>query len=337
MIEIDGSFGEGGGQILRTALTLSALTKKPFRIYKIRANRPNPGLQRQHLTAVQAVKTLANAQVTGDKLGSTELTFIPKEIVEEGEFTFDVSTAGSVTLILQTILPLLLNRKIKVILKGGTDVPKSPTIDYIRLTFLNILEKIGIRAKVELVKRGHYPEGGGEVRISDVRGDLEEFSLTSQGRLLKIQGISHVSSLPSHIAERQANSAKEYLSKLNVPIEVELDVRENERSRGTGIALTAVFEHTFLGADSLGEKGKKAEIVGLEASKLLYEEITSKATADRHMGDMLMLYASLSSGEYIGSQLTTHAKTNAEIISKFLDVKISIEGEKPFHFKAKKE
>ncbi|BFH73642.1 RNA 3'-terminal phosphate cyclase [Sulfurisphaera javensis] len=338
MIEIDGSFGEGGGQILRTSLTLSALTKKPFKIYKIRANRPNPGLQRQHLTALEAVKILTNAKVKGDKLGSTEVIFEPQNIIEEGEFMFDVGTAGSVTLILQTILPLLLNRKVKVTIRGGTDVPKSPSIDYIRLTFLPLLEKIGIKVSLDLIKRGHYPEGGGEIRVSQVVGNPSRFSLLQTGKLIKIKGISHVSSLPSHIAERQAKSAKEYLqSKLNVPIDIDLDIREKEISKGSGITLTAIYENTYLGSDSLGEKGKRAETVGEEAAKLLFEEIKSNATVDKHMGDMLMLYASLFSGEYIGSILTMHAKTNAEIIKKFLNVEIEIKGEKPFFFKARKE
>lgn len=339
MIEIDGAFGEGGGQILRTSLTLSALTKKPFRIYNIRANRPKPGLQRQHLTAVNAVKILTNASVKGDKVGSQELIFEPREIVEKGSFVFDVGTAGSITLILQTILPLLLNRDIKITLKGGTDVPKSPSIDYVRLTFLPLLDKIGVKTKVELIRRGHYPEGGGEVRVYEVRGDISSFQITDQGKLLMIKGIAHVSSLPQHIAEREAKSAKDFLSKrFNEPIQIDLDIREKELSKGTGISLTAIFENTFLGSDALGEIGKRAETVGEEAAKSLYEDIITKATADRYMGDMLMLYASLAGqGEYIGAELTSHAKTNAEIISKFLNVKIQVKGNKPFHFTVKRE
>ncbi|MEM0374506.1 MAG: RNA 3'-terminal phosphate cyclase, partial [Sulfolobales archaeon] len=181
MIEIDGSFGEGGGQILRTSLTLSALTGKPFRIYNIRAKRPKPGLQMQHLTAVRVVKELCNADVRGDYLGSLNLEFKPNKIVESGEFNFDVTTAGSVTLIIQTILPLLINRNIIVKIKGGTDVPKAPTIDYIRLVFLNILNKIGLSANIILIKRGHYPEGGGEVIIRDVRGKIEKFEILEFG------------------------------------------------------------------------------------------------------------------------------------------------------------
>ena len=333
MIEIDGSFGEGGGQILRTALTLSALTKKEFRIYNIRAKRANPGLQRQHLTAVIAVKTLTNAEVKGDKVGSTELIFKPNDIVEKGEFTFDVGTAGSVTLILQTILPLMLNRNITVKIRGGTDVPKAPTIDYIRLVFLPILEKVGIKVDLELVRRGHYPEGGGEIIIKNVRGNPHSFSLMNFGKLIEIIGISHVSSLPSHIAERQKNSATSLLNNLGVKVDIQLDIREKEISRGSGITLAAIGGESIIGADSLGERGKRAEIVGEEAAKKLLDELRSNAATDSHMGDMLMLYASLYKGEYTSSRLTEHAKTNAEVIKKFLGTNVEIKGSSPFTFR----
>mgnify|MGYP001772517502 CR=1 FL=1 len=335
MIEIDGSFGEGGGQILRTSLTLSAITKKPFRIYNIRAKRPKPGLQRQHLTAVEAVKTLTNAKVKGDYVGSTELIFEPQDIVEGGNFTFNIGTAGSVTLVFQTILPLLLNRKIEVKLIGGTDVPKSPTIDYIRLVFLPLLQKIGISGEIIVNKRGHYPEGGGEVIVRNFRARPSSFSITNFGKLLKIVGISHVSSLPSHIAERQKSSAISKLSKLGVEISIDLDVRQNEISKGSGITLSAIGENSIIGADSLGERGKRAEVVGEEAAEALIKELKSGGATDSHMGDMLMLYASLYGGEYTSSFLTEHAKTNAEVIKKFLPVEIEISGNSPYLFKAK--
>ncbi len=336
LIEIDGSFGEGGGQILRTALTLSALTGKPFRIYNIRANRPKPGLQHQHLTAVRAVKTLTNAVTKGDHLGSTELYFEPRKVIEKGEITLDVGTAGSVTLILQTILPLMINRKITVTISGGTDVPKSPTIDYIRLVFLRLLERIGIRANLILIRRGHYPEGGGAIKVSEVTGNLEPFDLTERGKLNEIIGISHVSSLPEHIAQRQKASAESKLKSLNVPISIELDVRQGERSKGSGIALAAITERSVLGSDSLGEKGVPAEVVGERAANDLLEDLNTSAAVDRHMGDMLMLYASLAKGRYTASFLTNHARTNAEIIKKFItDVEIIVRGEKPFWFEAR--
>ena len=336
MIEIDGSLGEGGGQILRTALTLSALTRKPFRIYNIRANRPKPGLQHQHLAAVNAVRALSNAVTKGAHLGSTELYFEPRGIVEQGEFDFDVGTAGSTTLILQTLLPIMVNRKISVTIRGGTDVPKAPTIDYIRLVFLKVLEKIGLKAEVTLVQRGHYPEGGGIIKLDNVRGNLERFDLTERGRLLEIRGISHVSSLPSHIAHRQKTSAEAKLKHLNVPINIEVDVRTGERSRGSGIALAAIAEKSVVGSDYLGEKGLLAETVGERAALNLLEDLNVNAALDRHMGDMMMIYAVLTKGKYTASELTTHARTNAEIIRKFVEgVDIVIAGEKPFTFEAR--
>lgn len=336
MIEIDGSFGEGGGQILRTSLTLSVITGKPFRIYNIRANRPNAGLQRQHLWAVRVMKIISNAETKGDQLGSKELTFIPNEIKGGIDLNIDIGTAGSITLILQTVIPVILNKNIKITIKGGTDVPKSPTIDYIRLVYLRILKKIGIDVNIDLVKRGHYPEGGGEVILHGVSGNPHNFSLISMGKILKIEGISHVSSLPSHIAERQSNAAKNLLSKLNVPIDIKIDVREGERSKGSGIALAAIGENSIMGSDSLGERGKRAEVVGEEAANTLLQDLRTGAAVDRYMSDMLMLFASLYEGEYVGADLTMHAYTNMEIIKKFLNVKIEVTGKNPFKFSVKK-
>ncbi|ACR40887.1 RNA 3'-terminal phosphate cyclase [Saccharolobus islandicus] len=335
MIEIDGSFGEGGGQILRTSLTLSVITGKPFRIFNIRANRPNPGLQRQHLWAVKAMKMISNAETKGDEVGSKELIFVPHEIKGNTNIDIDVGTAGSVTLIIQTVLPAIINKNVRIRIKGGTDVPKSPTIDYIRLVYLEILRKIGIEAKLNLIKRGHYPEGGGEVIIENVNGNPSAFSLLELGKLTIIKGISHVSSLPAHIAERQMNSAREILSKLGVPIEIQTDVRQGEVSKGSGIALAAIGEKSIIGADSLGERGKRAEIVGEEAARILIDNLNTKASVDIHMSDMLMIFASLYGGEYIGAELTSHAYTNMEIIKKFLDIKIDVSGKRPFRFKAK--
>ncbi|WP_338603438.1 RNA 3'-terminal phosphate cyclase [Sulfolobus tengchongensis] len=334
MIEIDGSFGEGGGQILRTSLTLSVITGKPFKIYNIRANRDNPGLQRQHLWAVKAMKMISDAETKGDQLGSKELIFIPHEVKNNINIEVDIGTAGSVTLILQTIIPVILNRNAKIRIKGGTDVPKSPTIDYIRLVYLRILRKIGIDAKIELIRRGHYPEGGGEIAIENVSGNPTSFSILEFGKLVKVEGISHVSSLPQHIAERQLSSAKAVLSTLGVPIDLQIDVRQGERSKGSGIALAAIGENSIIGADSLGERGKRAEIVGQEAANMLIEDLETGAAVDRHMSDMLMIFASLYGGEYTGAELTTHASTNLEVIKRFLGVRVEVSGKRPFRFKA---
>ncbi|ARM75085.1 RNA 3'-terminal phosphate cyclase [Acidianus manzaensis] len=335
MIEIDGSFGEGGGEILRTSLTLSAITQKPFRIYNIRSNRKNPGLQMQHLTAVRLMKKLCNADTKGDFLGSKELLFIPREIQDNLEITENVQTAGSTTLIAVASIPVIINKNIKIKLIGGTDVPKSPTIDYLRMVYLGILNKIGINGKISLIKRGHYPKGGGIIELSNFEGEGEKFEIDSIRKINYVKGISHVSSLPSHIAERQAKSAKQFLSSFlgNIDIDIDIDVRQGE-SEGSGITLAA-YGDSILGSDSLGEKGKRAEKVGEEAGEKLIEDIQSKAGVDRYMSDMLMLYASLYGGHFTGSMYTLHAKTNAEVIKKFLNVEIKISGNNPFSFYAK--
>jgi len=332
MLEIDGSFGEGGGEILRTSLSLSAVTKTPFRIFNIRSKRTKPGLQRQHLAAVKIMKQLCNAETKGDFLGSQELEFMPKDILEDGEITYDVGSAGSVTLISVSVMPVIINKKIKITLIGGTDVPKAPTIDYIKLVYMKILELIGINGEVKLIKRGHYPRGGGIISIENLRGHPSKFNITEFNKLEKIVGIAHVSSLPLNIAEREKNSATNILSNISNNIEIKLDVR-NDESEGTGITLAA-YGKSVIGADSLGEKGKRAEKVGEEAARRLIAELNSGGAVDSHMSDMLMIYAALYGGTFSGAKLTEHAITNFEIIKKFIKNKtIEIQGNSPFVFK----
>ncbi len=333
MLEIDGSFGEGGGEILRTSLSLATVTGTPFRIFNIRSKRTKPGLQRQHLATVKIMKQLCNADARGDFLGSQELEFIPKNILDEREITYDVGSAGSVTLISVSVIPIIINRKIKIILKGGTDVPKAPTIDYIRLVYMKILELIGISGEIKLIKRGHYPRGGGIIALENFRGYPSKFSVTEFDKLEKIFGIAHVSSLPLDIAEREKGSAIKILSSISNNIEIELDAR-NDESEGTGITLAA-YGKSIIGADSLGEKGKRAEKVGEEAARTLITELNSGGAVDSHMSDMLMIYAALYGGTFSGAKLTKHAITNFEIIKKFIRNKtIEIQGNSPFIFKA---
>ncbi len=332
MLEIDGSFGEGGGEILRTSLSLSAVTGIPFKIFNIRSKRPKPGLQKQHLAAVKIMKQLCNAETKGDYLGSQELVFIPRGLLDEGEINYDVGSAGSITLVLASIIPVIINRKIRITLKGGTDVPKSPTIDYIRLVYMKILELIGINGEVNLIKRGHYPRGGGIISIGNFKGNPSKFSITEFGKLEKIIGIAHVSSLSSNIAERERDSAAKMLSDISRNVDIELDIR-NDESEGTGITLAA-YGSSVIGADSLGEKGKRAEKVGEEAARTLITELNSGGAVDSHMSDMLMIYAALYNGTFSGAKLTKHAITNYEIIKKFIkDKSIEIQGNSPFIFK----
>ena len=341
---MDGSLGEGGGQILRTTLALSALTGQPVRIYNIRAKRPRPGLQRQHLTSVRAVAELCSARVEGLKLGSTEITFYPGK-VKSGMFSFDIGTAGSVTLVLQAILPVLVYAPgpVEVTIRGGTDVPWSPPIDYIRHVLRRLLERAGFGFDVVLRRRGHYPRGGGIViaRVSNPPGRLNSFYLRERGAVRVVEGISHAVKLPRHVSERQADSARKMLESLGVPVHIETEWYEPRRDPhlgpGSGIVVWAVTEHSILGGDSLGAKGKPAEKVGIEAAKKLLEDLSTGKALDRHASDMMLTYAAIACGESIigGARFTSHAETNLHVIRTVLpEVKVQfIEGgerDKPF-------
>lgn len=351
MITIDGSMGEGGGQILRTALALAALLGKPVRIVNIRAKRPRPGLQRQHLTSVRAVAELASARVEGLALGSTSIVFVPGRL-RSGRFSFNIGTAGSVTLVLQAILPVLAFAEgpVEVEVKGGTDVPWSPPIDYVRFVLRRLLERFGFRFDVVLKRRGHYPRGGGWVVVSVARPPrrLEAVDFSERGRLLRVEGLSHAVRLPRHVAERQARSAREYLASRLGGVPIHIDVEWYEPGRdphlgpGSGIVVWALFERSVLGGDSLGAKGKPAERVGEEAASKLYEDVATGASLDRHASDMLIPFAALACGESIlyGAKLTLHAWTNIMLVKQLVegvDIEFVEGGEldKPFKLKVK--
>lgn len=334
MIVLDGSFGEGGGQILRTSIAFSALLGEPVKIVNIRAKRSNPGLRRQHMTAVKILAEITEAEVEGLHLGSKELTFKPK-CKKSDNFTFDIGTAGSIPLVLQAILPVLMfsPSKSTVTITGGTDVAWSPPIDYIRLVMLKFLRLMGVNVKIEVFRRGHYPRGGGRVRVEvDPVSKLEPLEMTSQGRVLRIEGVSHCVKLPRHVAERQARSAINELKSKGFNVDFKVDIesyppdRDPHFSPGSGIVLAAITENTVLGGDALGEKGKPAEIVGREAAIKLLEEVRSGAALDSHMSDMILPYLAVASGTSIftGSKLTMHAYTNMYVIEKLSGVKFEL-------------
>ncbi|MEM1541916.1 MAG: RNA 3'-terminal phosphate cyclase [Ignisphaera sp.] len=334
MITIDGSIGEGGGQILRYSLALASVIGKPVRIINIRVKRKNPGLQPQHLTSVRAVSMMTDAEVEGAYRDSTELIFKPKSL-KGGSYVFDVGTAGSVTLVLQSILPILplLDSETHIEIRGGTDVPMSPPIDYVKYILLPLLKLFGCEIDVTLVRRGHYPKGGGIVKIiSRPVRSLKPIDLIERGKIFRIGGRSHCVRLPSHVAERQAKAAEEFLENkgIDVPMNIELEHYEPNKDPhlgpGSGIVLYAVFEKSVLGSDSLGAKGKPAEAVGKEAAEKLYEEIRSNATVDKHAGDMILPLAVLAKGttRYIVSRLTSHILTAIDIIKLVLDINVSV-------------
>jgi RNA 3'-terminal phosphate cyclase (ATP) len=348
MIEIDGSYGEGGGQILRTALSLSCLFKKPFRIFNIRKARKKPGLMPQHLTCVRAAQLLSNAEVTGDQKGSTELLFLPKEI-KGGDFYFDIGTAGSTSLVLQTIIPslLFLKEKATITLKGGTHVPFSPSFHYLDRIFASFLKRMGIDVHLSIESYGFYPKGGGKVRadIFPVK-NIKPLNIPDRGRILKLMGHSGVGNLPLSIAERQRNALLKSLithgfteKQLIIPpcpplekggqvgFDIELlDVPTP--GQGTFIFLHSESENSIAGFSSLGERGKKAEAVGEEAVIEFFRYFSTNAALDSHIADQIVLYLSLCKEEsvFTTSCITQHVLTNLWVIGLFHEFRYSFEG-----------
>ncbi|MFC2136525.1 RNA 3'-terminal phosphate cyclase [Bacteroidota bacterium] len=339
MIKLDGSFGEGGGAILRQALALSTLTGKPFEISNIRKGRPKPGLKAQHLHSIIALEKISNCNVTNCEIGSEKLTFIPG-IVKNKNVDVDVGTAGSITLLLQSImLPIIFSGKtVTLNITGGTDVKWSQPVDY----FANVLvptlkDYAGI--DVRTMARGYYPKGQGKVtvkiksKVQDIK-DINMISLGDRGELLQIRGVSHASSdlADAEVADRQASYAQDLMVNLRVPVHITRQYAKTF-STGSGITLwamfgqeeTEVFKPIIVGADALWEKGKKAEDVGKEASENLKKEINSGAVADKYLADQLIPFLAITKGRIKTSKITNHSKSNIYVTEKFLDVKFKIE------------
>jgi len=320
MIEIDGSYGEGGGQVLRTAIAMSAVTQQPTRIVNIRSRRPNPGLAPSHIVSVEAVAQIADAEVDGLLPGSKEVVFRPRQLTG-GDFEFDVGTAGSISLVLQAcLIPAILSRRsVKLDIKGGTDVRWSPPIDYVRLVNLQILSMMGVSCDLEVLSRGFYPEGGGHVAVEvSPAPRLDPLQLTSTGNVLSIGGVAFAQNLPEHVVSRTKHAAMKSL--VDMPsVRVESDLRKGH-STGAGIVLAARCENAILGESMLGERGIRAERLGEDCASSLIETIRSGATVDEHMLDQILPYLALADGQSIvlAEEITQHAETNMRIIERFL-------------------
>ncbi|MDM7934702.1 MAG: RNA 3'-terminal phosphate cyclase [Methanothrix sp.] len=322
MIEIDGSYGEGGGQIVRTAVALSAVTGRPVRIRNIRRSRPRPGLAPQHAQAILALARVCSARTSGVAPLSTEVTFEPGEI-RGGHYRVAIGTAGSITLLIQCLLPALLRADgpVSLEVQGGTDVLWSPTVDYLAHVFLPAIKRFGARAQLGLRQRGYYPRGEGCVVLRVEPGDLEPAHLEPQDS--EVQGISHCSNLPEHVARRQADAASEALIKAGLRAEVGLEVLSLP-STGSGITLWSGLK----GGSALGERGVPAERVGRRAAEELIGEIRYGAAVDIHLADQLIPYLALAGGSYTTREISMHTRTNIWTTRQFLDRRISVSGER---------
>ena len=333
MIEIDGSYKEGGGALLRVSTALSAVTGKPFHIQNIRAGRPNPGIMMQHLSTVHVIQDICHAHVDGLKNGSTELKF-KSQSLDGGNFMVDVGTAGSVSLILLAfIIPAIFSQKpVEISLKGGTDVRWSPTIDYIRKVTIPTLKLMGVDVDVKLEKRGYYPRGGGVVFacINPVK-QLKPLNI-HKTHIDSIKGISYSNKLPSHVANRQAESAREALrnSGHDVDIKINVDVGSETSSPGSGLVLWTEFDDgkcPRLGSSSLGKPGRRAEIVGKQAACELLSTISKDAALDKYMADQIIPYLAISGSSSVKiAELTNHTLTNIYAAQKFTGKEFKIKG-----------
>ena len=329
MIEVDGGHLESGGQILRTAVALATVTKKPCRVFNIRKGRPKPGLATQHLLGIQTLSQLCQGKLEGDYLGSEEITFYPGDIKAK-DLHIKIETAGSITLVLQSLIPpaLFASSPIEISFDGGaTDTFFSPTIDYFRYVFLKILEKMAGKFDINLIRRGYYPEGGANIEVVVSPSKLKPINLTERGKLNQITIISGASEFlkDKKVAERQMAGVREVLGKLKLPLEEKIEYHKTA-SPGSQVCLIAEFENTVMGMDNLGKLGKRAEDIGKEAALELIKESKSEACFDKHLADQILPYMALaeSKSQVTVSEITNHCKTNIWVIEKFLNGKFEI-------------
>jgi RNA 3'-terminal phosphate cyclase (ATP) len=342
-IVLDGSAGEGGGQILRTALTLSAITGKPFAVDRVRANRIKPGLRPQHREAVRAAAQLCDAEYSGAEVGSSRVEFRPRRPVSPGEYRFDIGTAGSAPLLFQTLCyPLALaGAASQLTLRGGTHLLHAPSFHYLALVWAPAAARLGFPVELGLHEAGFYPEGGGEIgAVVQPAHAMPPLDLPHRGTLLEAEVLSMVAGLGYELADRQATRAVRRLRDMGIAAQAERVPVPARRSRGSHVLVVASFERIRTGHGSIGERGKSPEAVADEAVDAFGRFVEGRAAVDRHLGDQLLLPAALSAAgllstppgivpatHYTVCQVTRHLTTNADVVRRFLDVEVAVLGQ----------
>lgn len=337
-IEIDGSLGEGGGQIIRSAISLASIFNKQVRITNIRAKRKEPGLRPQHLQSVLASAKLCNAKLEGATVGSTEIDYKPGKLLKLFNEPIDTGTAGSVSLIAQTIIPISIfgGTGLDVTLMGGTEVPNSPTIDYLDKIALPMYRKLGAKIELKIEKRGYYPRGGGILklrcsRLSEIKPLLLEPNSPNQ---VDASILSCSRSLPRHVSLRQTESAKALLARVGVEVSsTALDSEGRSSSPGSSILIYHISNSGFIGSSSLGERGKPSERVGEQAAKDFLKEIEASPNVDSHLADMLvtLLCCVKGNSSFTTSYITDHFTTNMEVAKRISNCDIEYHKEGMLH------
>lgn len=329
MITLDGSQGEGGGQIVRTAITMSAITGQPVEISRIRGGREAPGLRPQHVTAIEAVGSLCGAETRGVEVGSEALVFEPRSPVRAGEYEWGVGTAGSACLVAQAVIPplALAEGETQVKLYGGTHVPNSPSGHYLRDVYTSMLLWMGLDVEVYMESYGFIPEGGGMLTVYIKGGTRPHgLNLIERGPLERIFGTAVGCNLPSHIPQRMANRAVNLLGAVDVPVDIR-PMRTRSVSSGAGIFLTAEYENGRAGFGMLGRRGMPSEEVAERAVTPLLMFHDSGAAVDERLMDQLLMPLALAEGPSAISTnaITDHLRTNVEVVRAFLDRPITID------------
>lgn len=326
MIEIDGSQGEGGGQILRSSLALSIHTQQPFRITSIRANRDKPGLMRQHLTSVKAAGEICGADLIGAEMGSRELTFRPGKL-SPGAYSFAIGTAGSCTLVLQTVLPPLLmaDAPSTIRITGGTHNRGSPPFDFLQRAFLPQIGRMGAQVDIELARHGFYPKGGGEIRATiHPSARLSPIQIHERGAQVRSFAEAYIAALPLNIAQRELEVIGHKLGLTHE--QLLLRGLSNDMGPGNAVTITVEHEHVTEVFTGFGERGVRAETVAGNAAEEARDYLRASAPVDEHLADQLLLPMALANGgSFTTTAISQHLLSNAIVIERFLGARTTVE------------